>query len=259
MIDCKTIANAHVLLVNYVFNEGIRMYTEDGQSCIEAEPVAVTIHRPWSENDEDMIHPDSPAQRKKVLAYVDQIFNGAKGFEYTYHERLAEYKRINGSISAIIANVKACLCNDSLIADLDVVEELAMDVEEPVDQIDALIDHLKHEPMTRRAVAITWYPWKDPNTQHVPCLQFIQFKTRKVKFGRLFWLLGKKPILDMYVLFRSEDVLGAFGQNAVGFAALQRYVADCIGFEIGKYEHIVTIPHFYPNTNAPEMKRMTKC
>lgn len=221
VIETQTIADAHKKLVCYVAWEGVRMVTEDGQDCTEAEPVTVTIHNPMSS---DMIHPASPAQELKCIEYIKQIFNGAKGFEYTYHERLFEHYR---------------------------------DIESPIDQIRTIINHLNAELNTRRAVAITWYPWKDPDTQHVPCLQFVQFKVRKQKFGFLCWLLGKQPKLDMYILFRSEDVLGAFGQNAVGLAALQSFVARHTGCVIGKYEHIITIPHFYQKTNAPELKRMT--
>lgn len=225
VIKCRTIADAHQKLVEYVYWNGIRMVTEDGQVCIEAEPVTVEIHQPVG-NDDEMIHPKSPAQTQKCIEYIRQIFNGAPGFEYTYNERLMHY---------------------------------SYGIDDPVNQIEAIISHLNTDPTTRRCVAITWYPWKDPDTQHVPCLQFLQFKIRKQRFGFLLWLMRKRPKLDMYLLFRSEDVLGAFGQNAVGLAALQNYVAFHSGCEVGKYEHIVTIPHFYPKTNAQELKRMIKC
>lgn len=221
VIETRTIADAHQKLVEYVYWNGIRMVTEDGQVCIEAEPVTVTIHQPIG-LDSEMVHKNSPSGIKKCIEYVNQIFEGAEGFEYTYHERLFAYQ---GQYNQILD----------------------------------IIDHLNEERMTRRAVAITWYPWKDPVTQHVPCLQFLQFKVRKQKFGFLHWLLGHKPKLDMYLLFRSEDVLGAFGSNAVGLASLQSVIAHETGCEVGKYEHIVTIPHFYPKTNAQELKRMIPC
>jgi len=273
VIECRTIAGAHAKLVNYVFWNGQKMTTEDGQSCIEAEPVTVTIHHPVSEDDRDWVNPSSPAQIQKVLAYVEQIFRGASGFEYTYNERLMYYSRSEHNSSII-----SCAINDlrqltsrtdlpigvidklkDVAFSLDIAEDRCMDMEEPINQINQIIDHLTDELFTRRAVAITWYPWKDPITQHVPCLQWMQFKVRKQRFGFLLWLIGKKPILDMYLLFRSEDVLGAFGQNAAGMASLLQYVADSTDCAIGKIEHIVTIPHLYPTTNAQELKRMTKC
>jgi len=251
------------------------MITEDGQSCIEAEPVTVTIHNPVSDNNDDWINPNSPAQIQKVIAYIEQIFKGASGFEYTYHERLMEYSRRNGNCNSAIVS---CAINDlrtltsrtdlpigvidklkSVVFDLGIAEDQLFDDEEPVNQIDLIVDHLTDELFTRRAVAITWYPWVDPATQHVPCLQWMQFKVRKQRFGFLLWLIGRKPILDMYLLMRSEDVAGAFGQNVAGFATLLQYVAQKIDCAVGKYEHIVTIPHMYPTTNAEEIKRMTKC
>lgn len=274
VIETRTIADAHQKLVEYVYWNGIRMVTEDGQVCIEAEPVTVTIHQPIG-LDSEMVHKNSPSGIKKCVEYVNQIFEGAEGFEYTYHERLFKYCREKGLLSIV-----SCIYNDikelsyddligihgnetdrlkSILKDMEYLEDIACDISEPIDQIEAIIDHLNEERMTRRAVAITWYPWKDPVTQHVPCLQFLQFKVRKQKFGFLHWLLGHKPKLDMYLLFRSEDVLGAVGSNMVGLAALQQFVANNTGCEVGKYEHIVTIPHFYPKTNAQELKRMIPC
>jgi len=109
-------------------------------------------------------------------------------------------------------------------------------------QIKECISKLISSPTTRRAIAITWIPVVDNYFKNVPCLQFIQFKINKEK-------------LDMYVLFRSEDILGAFGQNAYGMAKLQEYVAKRIECNIGIYEHIVTTPHLYPIENDSELKR----
>lgn len=266
VIETRTIADAHQKLVEYVYWNGIRMKTEDGQVCIEAEPVTVTIHQPIG-LDSEMVHKNSPSGIKKCIEYINQIFEGAEGFEYTYHERLFRYCRHGG-----LFTLATCICNDirelthvyetdklkSILKDMEYLEDIAHDISEPIDQIEAIIDHLNEERMTRRAVAITWYPWKDLVTQHVPCLQFIQFKVRKQKLGFLHWLLGHKPKLDMYLLMRSNDILGAAGSNMVGFASLQQFVANNTGCEVGKYEHIVTIPHLYPKTNAQELERMIK-
>jgi thymidylate synthase len=274
VIETQTIADAHQKLVEYVYWNGIRMVTEDGQVCIEAEPVTVTIHKPIG-LDNEMIHKNSPSGIKKCIEYVNQIFEGAEGFEYTYHERLFRYCRENGLLSIV-----SCIYNDikelsydeikgihgnelaklkCIMLDAETAENLCFDLEEPINQIESIIDHLNEERMTRRAVAITWYPWKDPVTQHVPCLQFLQFKVRKQKLGFLHWLLGHKPKLDMYLLMRSNDVLGAAGSNMVGFAALLQFVANKTDCDIGKMEYIATIPHMYPKVNAVELKRMVKC
>lgn len=274
VIETRTIADAHQKLVEYVYWNGIRMVTEDGQVCIEAEPVTVTIHQPIG-NDDEMVHKRSPSGIKKCMKYIEQIFNGAPGFEYTYHERLFEHVRENGTnaysiVACAIHALRDLTSKESIDKDireklktiafnLDIAEDICFEFGMPTNQIDSIIEHLNEERMTRRAVAITWYPWKDPVTQHVPCLQFLQFKVRKQKLGFLHWLLGHKPKLDMYILFRSQDSLGAFGSNAVGLASLQAFIADNTGCDVGKYEHIVTIPHFYPKTNAQELKRMIPC
>jgi thymidylate synthase len=75
----------------------------------------------------------------------------------------------------------------------------------------------------------------------VPCLQFVQF-----------WVEDNK--LNMYVLFRSNDVLSALGANAFALTALQNHVACQILAMVGKLYYSIVLPHYYPCRDAEELK-----
>ncbi len=111
-----------------------------------------------------------------------------------------------------------------------------------INQIYHSILKLKESPNTRRALCITWNPQVDNKRQHVPCLQYVQFLNRNGK-------------LNCIVLFRSEDVLSAFGPNAYGLARLQEYVASQLDLPVGSYTHIITVPHLYHVRDAADLKR----
>lgn len=113
-----------------------------------------------------------------------------------------------------------------------------------VNQIDYIVKKLSDENRSRRAVAITWMPDKDEGVKDVPCLQYIQCcinpKTNK---------------LDMYVAFRSNDMLSAFGANAYALTCLQREIAFKLNLEVGSYTHVSWIPHIYAIRDAADLKR----
>ncbi len=87
---------------------------------------------------------DLEIYRQEVLYGVhDSWINPEEGkWEYTYHERLFDYK----------------------------VEEKS------VDQIDYVVRKLSKTPYTRRAQAVTWKCWIDPKFDDSPCLQRLWFR-----------------------------------------------------------------------------------
>jgi thymidylate synthase len=101
-----------------------------------------------------------------------------------------------------------------------------------VNQIDYIVNKLKESSQSRRAIAVTWKPDVDELKKDVPCLQLIQCYIRD-------------GYLEMFVLFRSEDVLSAFGPNAYALTALQKDIAYKLGVKIGKYTHYIVIAHLY--------------
>lgn len=99
-------------------------------------------------------------------------------------------------------------------------------------QIDFVINELKKNPNSRRAIINIRDNEVDQNTTHPACLQHIQFMIRKNK-------------LEMYVTMRSNDAFRATFMNAIGFIFLQKQIADELGIEVGKYEHRANSFHVY--------------
>lgn len=114
-----------------------------------------------------------------------------------------------------------------------------------VDQIQYIIDKLREQPHSRRAQGITWHPPVDSKLNDCPCLQLIQCTIRNNK-------------LEMRVVFRSNDMLLAFGANAYALTMLQKKIADELGLEVGTYTHIALIPHVYHKRDAKDLELMLK-
>jgi hypothetical protein len=104
------------------------------------------------------------------------------------------------------------------------------------DQIFYVIENLKKDPNTRRAVLEMWSPSDLEHTGiEVPCNTHIYFRK----------LNGK---LDMTVLNRSNDIIwGALGANVVHMTMLHELVAFGAGIPLGTYRAISNNAHVYQN------------
>ena len=105
------------------------------------------------------------------------------------------------------------------------------------DQIDYVIDLLKHQPDTRQA-AISIYDCKehDTFTFDTPCTYAVQFT-----------ILDNK--LNMSVVMRSNDLWFGFCNDQYQFSKLQEHVAQMLDdqYEIGTYFHFTHNLHLYNN------------
>ena len=103
------------------------------------------------------------------------------------------------------------------------------------DQLDYVIDMLKHNPKTRQA-AISIYDAKEINaySKDTPCTYAIQFT-----------IIGQK--LNMCVTMRSNDLWYGFCNDQYCFSKLQLLVADKLGLLVGEYFHFAHNLHLYNN------------
>lgn len=100
------------------------------------------------------------------------------------------------------------------------------------EQLPFIIEELKRNPYSRRAV-IDIRDWKyDSQTDSPACLQHIQFFIRDAE-------------LDMCVLFRSNDAVKATFMNAFALICLQEKIAGELGVDVGTYTHRVNSFHAY--------------
>ena len=103
------------------------------------------------------------------------------------------------------------------------------------DQVKRVVDMIKENPQTRRAVISMWDPVEDLGHPHkdIPCNTTIYFRVRET-------------LLDMTVCCRSNDAIwGAYGANAVHFSFLLEYIACATGLNLGKMYQISNNFHVY--------------
>jgi len=100
------------------------------------------------------------------------------------------------------------------------------------EQIPFVIEDLKRNPSSRRAVMLV-RDWKiDSKSEDPACLQHIQYFIRN---GRL----------DCDILFRSNDACKATFMNAFALICLQEMIAKELGVEVGTYTHRANSFHCY--------------
>ena len=139
----------------------------------------------------------------ELQQYVMEVLDGILDFkigdgnawEYTYHDRIVNYGQ-------------------------------------EFDQLQFVIDELKRNPGSRRAVIIIRDNSVDPFNSHPACLQHMQFFIRG---GRL----------HMMILMRSNDAVEATFMNAFAFIMVQKKVADALGLPVGIYTHRANSFHCY--------------
>lgn len=94
-----------------------------------------------------------------------------------------------------------------------------------IDQLHAVVELLKRDPDTRRAVIALWQPGRDTlyDGKDMPCNCTVTFKVRDSR-------------INMTVFNRSNDMVwGAYGANVVQFSTLLEYVAARTGYMAGTY------------------------
>lgn len=100
-------------------------------------------------------------------------------------------------------------------------------------QIEKVIELLKHDSNSRRAVINLNVPNKDViETKDEPCTIALQFLIRDHKL----YCTG---------MMRSNDIWFGFPYDITFFTELQRYIADRLGLICGTYTHFVTSLHMY--------------
>ena len=144
--------------------------------------------------------------------YVQEIVDGILDFEvergnwkYTYHQRMTNYP----------------------------VDKDRFKLELPeADQIKFVIDDLKRNPDSRRAVIDVRDNSSDMYSNDPACLQHMQFFIRNGS-------------LHLKVLFRSNDACKAAFMNMYAMVAIQQKVADALNVPVGSYTHRANSYHCY--------------
>lgn len=138
---------------------------------------------------------------RELEQYRQEMLDGILDFEiergnwtYTYHDRMVNYHGIN--------------------------------------QVEFVIDELKRNPYSRRAVIVVRDVEVDAGNTDPACLQHLQYFVHEGK-------------LDCVAMFRSNDACKATFMNAFALIMLQKRIADALGVEVGTYTHRANRFHCY--------------
>ena len=152
---------------------------------------------------------DYPIKGEALFDYVTslddehQIYLDDDGFIYTYSERLQNYQGRN--------------------------------------QLTDIINRLKQDMGSNRAIAITFNPFLDNERDDIPCLQLIQALVR-----------NDKLILSVY--FRSNDLYGAFPSNMMFLTYLGMKIADELGVTFDYIDYHCSSLHIYETDYEQALK-----
>lgn len=100
------------------------------------------------------------------------------------------------------------------------------------DQIEYIIVELKRNRSSRRAVAITWVPPIDEESESPPCLMS-------------FHCFIRDGILRGVCNYRSHDIFGAYPANSYGLNGVLEYIGDSLKCQTGSLTFFSESAHIY--------------
>lgn len=101
-----------------------------------------------------------------------------------------------------------------------------------VDQLNAVVEVLKRDSFSRRAVIDLWLPEQDSGSLHPPCPVVFQF-------------LIRSQLLNMTCILRSNDAWTAAIPDMIAFSSLQSRVSQLVDVKMGTYTQISVSYHLY--------------
>ena len=168
-------------------------------------------------SSDPMIHKSFPGGLEDLEEYRQEVLDGIKDdwvrdqndpndkrWEYTYHERMCNYK----------------------VPGLD----------KSIDQVAMMIDNLARSPITRRAQVISWKPWEDLNISDPACFQSLWGRILRPnpEFELYSNEVNGEAKLNLNMRFRSRDAYDAAFMNDFAFINLAEYMAGQISEKRGE-------------------------
>ena len=227
LIQKQTIGEAHEEVVRIIAErcEGTIRESEDGEATYDPEePVCIHIEEPMKapmKSSASLFGDKFSETYQSSLYTITERKNDGTDATYTYGNRLRDYpvasigrKIQRGPLRMILDHIMSYLGYVPAISSSEILYH-GDGNKGGIDQIrSSIISRLVENPSSRRAVAITWFPVFDISREEPPCLQIVQC------------LIDRSLNLNLVCLFRSNDMLSAWGQNAFGLAHMQKYILD---------------------------------
>lgn len=193
-LEDKKVATLWLKVLDYVNKFGTEKKSQYGENQREIVGLLTVI------SDENPDNPYLPNylifKEKELERYFKQIMTSQipKSLEYTYGSKLRDHNEI--------------------------------------DQIQSIVNQIKKENFTRRAIAFTWNVEKDNLNPKSPCLDLIQVLVNNNK-------------LHLTCYFRSNDMFGAWPQNTIALRKIQKEISEKTNIEMGKLMILSNSAHIY--------------
>lgn len=105
---------------------------------------------------------------------------------------------------------------------------------EGIDQVQRLIDGLKHNPFSRRHIISAWNPVQVDKMALPPCHAFLQF-----------YVSADKKYLTCQLYQRSADIFLGVPFNIASYALMTAMIAQVCGYEAKEFVHTLGDAHIY--------------
>ena len=206
LIHGKTLPQAYHAALVALFEEGEVISCDDWSQKQKEVSMNFVVNEPFAE---PMVSKLFIGGHKELQQYVMEVLDGildfkiGDGWDYTYHNRMTDFPAVDKTGATITIN-----------------------------QIEFVIEELKRQPDSRRAIVNVRDNGYDPHVNSPACLQAMQFFIRNGK-------------LHQKVFMRSNDAPKASFMNAFAFIMLQKRIAGELGVGVGTYSHRANSYHAY--------------
>ena len=225
LVKAPSIGAAHREAVGKVINFGISDITEDKEAVVYLTyPLCIHVSDPLNPYNKDANSPYGEQFSERYIHKTCQItpkLNDGTDAVYTYGNRIRDYLQPYGIFGSDNMFV--------LVGDGDVCDQGSLGF----DQLEACWKKLAENHNTRRAAMSTWIPWKDHKSHDPPCIMALSLER------------DREDYLSLVAFIRSNDILSAWGQNAIGLAAMLELSALQLGCNVGYLETISRNAHVY--------------
>lgn len=180
-------------------------------------------------NDPDLSRNPLNLTKEQIKDYTKEILNSElpPGKAYTYGNKLRAYEVPEFKINNLLRIDKEKVdfeFKDDLNKNRELLIKHAVKGEDffKINQVKDMIECLKRNINSKNAVGISWHVEDELVRKHKssPCAIFIQAIMQNNK-------------INLTVFFRSHDMYNGWPQNAYGFRALQKEIADALGLKMG--------------------------
>ncbi len=193
-VNGKYICDVWIDILKTIEKFGIVKKSQYGDS--QKEVISLVSVITSEDPDNPMWSEDFDFTTNELKDYMPQVTtaNDIEGLDYTYGQKLMKFRNI--------------------------------------DQIENMVEQLRKESYSRRAVACTWDVLKDYNNPKAPCLNLVQ-------------ALVQDDVLHFTCYFRSNDMFGAWPRNAFALRKLQKNICEKLNIKIGNLIIISNSAHIY--------------